>query len=85
MPPEALTKGYYCNKTDVWAFGALLFEIFHGESPFAKCTELNELIQQASTSITVVNIRLDLSIEMKQMILSCLEVDIEKRPTFSEI
>lgn len=30
MPPEAITKNFYSNKTDVWAFGCLLFEIFHG-------------------------------------------------------
>lgn len=30
MPPEAITKNLYSNKTDVWAFGATIYEIFHG-------------------------------------------------------
>lgn len=25
MPPESITKNIYSNKTDVWAFGILLF------------------------------------------------------------
>jgi serine/threonine protein kinase len=25
MPPEALTKNLYSNKTDVWAFGILIY------------------------------------------------------------
>lgn len=85
MPPEALTKGYYTNRTDVWAFGVLLYEIFNGESPFAKCIDRNDLIQTVSIPMSVVKMRYDLSIEMKQMILSCLEIDVEKRPTFSQI
>lgn len=72
MPPEALTKGYYTNRTDVWAFGVLLYEIFHGESPFAKCIDRNDLIQTVSIPMSVVKMRYDLSIEIKQMILSCL-------------
>lgn len=40
MPPEALSKNLYSNKTDVWAFGVLLYEIFHGDSPYAKCHDM---------------------------------------------
>ena len=40
MPPEALTRNLYSSKTDVWAFGILIYEIFHGESPFAKSRDI---------------------------------------------
>ena len=40
MPPEAITNSLYGSKTDVWAFGVLLYEIFHGESPYAKSHDM---------------------------------------------
>ena len=61
MPPEALSKNLYSNKTDVWAFGVLVFEIFHGESPFAKSHDVKELTQKVYTPLSVNSIRNDLS------------------------
>jgi serine/threonine protein kinase len=85
MAPETLAKTYYSNKTDVWAFGVLLYEIFHGDSPFAKCTDLNDLLKSVHTPITRATLRADLSAELKQLILCCLEISVEKRPRFAEI
>lgn len=85
MPPEALSKNLYSCKTDVWAFGCLVFEIFHGESPFAKSHDMKELVQKAYIPFSVSMIRNDLSTEMKELILTCLEIDMEKRKKFSEI
>lgn len=34
MAPESILKNIYGSKTDVWAFGLLLFEFFHGYSLF---------------------------------------------------
>jgi serine/threonine protein kinase len=35
MPPEALTKGQYSTKSDVWAFGVTVYEILtNGELPY---------------------------------------------------
>lgn len=30
MAPESLAKGYYSHKSDVWAFGVVIYELFHG-------------------------------------------------------
>ena len=37
MAPEGLIQNIYGPKTDVWAFGILIYEILHGETPFANC------------------------------------------------
>ncbi len=34
MAPESFLKNIYSSKTDVWAFGILLYELYHGTSPF---------------------------------------------------
>ena len=41
MSPEGLIDNIYGPKTDVWAFGILLYELLHGHTPFVHCiTEL---------------------------------------------
>lgn len=37
MSPEGLLDNIYGPKTDVWAFGILVYEILHGFSPFHLC------------------------------------------------
>jgi serine/threonine protein kinase len=41
MSPEGLNQNVYGDKTDTWAFGILIYELIHGETPFCHCqTEL---------------------------------------------
>lgn len=37
MSPEGILHGYYGPKTDVWAFGILLYQLFHGNHIFDYC------------------------------------------------
>ena len=37
MSPESLIEGIYGPKTDIWAFGILIYELLHGEAPFSFC------------------------------------------------
>ena len=63
MPPEVLMKGFYNNnKTDVWAFGVMLYEIFHGEGPYQKSADMNNLLQKVLTPLNLSNFRFDMSI-----------------------
>lgn len=37
MPPEALLQSVYNPKTDIWAYGILIYELLHGDPPLAFC------------------------------------------------
>jgi serine/threonine protein kinase len=46
MAPESFLDNIYSSKTDVWAFGILLYELYHGTSPFSHCQNNQELEKQ---------------------------------------
>jgi serine/threonine protein kinase len=48
MSPEGLIHNIYGEKTDIWAFGIVIYELLHGESPFA-CYKLNQDLFAAVT------------------------------------
>jgi len=37
MAPEGVLNSVYGPKTDVWSFGIMIFELFHGQTPFNFC------------------------------------------------
>ena len=43
MSPEAILHGYYGPKTDVWAFGILLYQLFQGNHVFEHCRSEEDL------------------------------------------
>jgi serine/threonine protein kinase len=38
MSPEGMIDHMYGMKTDVWAFGVIIFELLHGKTPFSYCS-----------------------------------------------
>ena len=52
MAPEGLIHNIYGPKTDIWAFGILIFELLHGETPYAHCRSETELKNAISSPIT---------------------------------
>ncbi|XP_072046280.1 plexin-A2-like [Amphiura filiformis] len=84
MAPESLDRRVYNEKTDVWSFGVLLWEIFsHGARPYANIAnrEMYYYIEQGN--------RLQrpraCSQDMYDMMLTCWGTDPKKRPTFSDL
>lgn len=47
MAPEVLLRKRQSTKTDVWALGILLYELFHGNAPF-RGRRLEEVLEQIS-------------------------------------
>lgn len=39
MSPEGFIDNIYGPKTDVWAFGILIYELLHGKTPFSHCVD----------------------------------------------
>ena len=85
MSPEGLIENIYGPKTDVWAFGMLIYELLHGTTPFSHCKSENELKYNMSIPIGWSQLKPELSNEIKEVILKCLEVDEHKRASTEEL
>jgi serine/threonine protein kinase len=75
----------YGPKTDVWAFGMLIYEIVHGQTPFYNCESEAELKQRVQIPVNWDQLKGSLSSPLKRLILKCLKVDFSQRPTFSQL
>lgn len=71
-------KGFSVLASDIWSFGAMLFEIVEGRRPFAECGGdcLNPTIGQKIPEIT----RRGFSDELKQLIYDCMAKEPSQRP-----
>ena len=83
MAPELLAGGQASVKTDIYALGLVLFEMFTGRRAYEAKT-LNELIalQQSGTLSTPSSVVRDLDPAVERVILRCLEHDPALRPEF---
>lgn len=81
MAPEQLAGGQATVKTDIYALGLVLFELFTGRRAYEAKT-LNELIalQQSGTISTPSSVVRDLDPAIERVILRCLERDPALRP-----
>jgi serine/threonine protein kinase len=85
MSPEGLLHNVYGPKTDVWAFGMLVYELLHGMSPFNFCQSENELKKAIKVPVNWDQLKATLPSSLKRLILKCLKVSVEERPKFSDL
>jgi serine/threonine protein kinase len=82
MSPEGLISNHYGPKTDVWAFGVILFELLHARQPLLACSSDEDLRAAVAKNIRDEDFRGGVSGELREFIKRCLEVDVEKRIGF---
>jgi len=84
MSPEAIRKKKYSEKSDVWSYGTVCYEVYARKEPFEDLDAI-----QAATSVVMDGLRCKLPNNappfMHTLLNSCFEVEPEKRPTFKEI
>mmetsp|Transcript_37792 Transcript_37792/g.119218 ORF Transcript_37792/g.119218 Transcript_37792/m.119218 type:complete len:373 (+) Transcript_37792:2038-3156(+) len=85
--PEVISKGKFSEKSDVWAFGVTLWEIFtDGEVPYSNGINNEEVIKKVMGGGHLERPgNGKVPDQMWSIIESCFMVEEEERPSFSEI
>ncbi|KAF7640465.1 hypothetical protein Mgra_00000286 [Meloidogyne graminicola] len=84
LSPEVITQGLFTSKSDVWAFGVLLWEIITlGEQPYTN-RQNTEVLNLLSNGICLER-PLECPEELYQIMKTCWTVPSEQRPKFLEI
>ena len=88
MAIESLTKRIYSTKSDVWAFGVLIFEIVtFGSRPYDGLSNFQVASQVANLQVKLVIPPVPASKypQLAFIFDKCLQVDPSKRPEFTEL
>jgi len=85
MAPESLNSGSYSEKSDVWSFGVLMWEVLsRGETPYPTIDPV-----QASIKVATRQLRLtppeSAPQAVKDLMLLCFSWEADQRPTFKQI
>ena len=84
LSPEVITSGLFTSKSDVWAFGVLLWEIITlGEQPYSN-RQNPEVLNLISNGICLER-PVECPNELYEQMKACWTVDTEKRPRFLDI
>jgi serine/threonine protein kinase len=84
MPPEAFLDGIFTSKTDTWAFGVLLWEIFSlGYTPYPG--RQNQEVMQLIVSGGRLDPPIGTPEEIYNFMIRCWETHSDARPTFKQI
>lgn len=82
MAPEIYENEKYNGAVDVWSMGVLLFEMFHGHSPFADKSQFKiykNIVQEE------IRFKSDLDPKAKHLIQLCLNNKPELRPSIQQV
>ncbi|CAG8512298.1 3779_t:CDS:1, partial [Racocetra fulgida] len=84
MAPELLSGGSYSQKTDVYAFGIIIWEICSERKPFADRNHNTSLALDICRGLRP-EITKDTPVFLQDLMPKCWHTDPAKRPTANEI
>lgn len=85
LPSESVFEDDFSTKSDVWAFGVLMWEVFsHGEMPYTKLSD-DETLEALQTGKLKLPIPDGCPSKIYKLMARCWALSLKERPSFTEI
>uniref|UniRef100_A0A7N8Y2P3 Protein tyrosine kinase 7 (inactive) n=1 Tax=Mastacembelus armatus TaxID=205130 RepID=A0A7N8Y2P3_9TELE len=85
LPAESVFEDDFSTKSDVWAFGVLMWEVFsHGEMPYSKLSD-DEALEGLQTGKLKLPVPDGCPSKIYKLMVRCWALSLKERPSFSDI